>query len=350
MNSTLLMDYMNSLISEQTAIKLNQLVLINSGKRTPSNLFTAEKNRLQALFNANYKLSKANWATILSNLTEKNFIHDTDGLYEGTKLGSHRKNDFFQENSIFSDIVSLEFSQTRKDLWTWFVFVSQVLSEHAFDNKRYIPYSSSREMQYKLKVWLKNQNMPVKQLREAWAEEFTAFMASLPEKYRYLLIDQMVGFQKDGLTERQLSEKYELSTIELSIVMDQLMHLMISKNIHSNTLLASLISEVHSMNNYGLSQSATITLKLLDESWTIKDISKKRHIKPNTVKEHILEIVLIKNQLSCSRFIPKESYHNLNRLFLENSRLTYKETMEKLDGVEFFWYRLVEIERMRNDT
>lgn len=348
MDNTLLLDYVNCLISEQTSVKLNQLILISSGKRTPSNLFTAEKNHLQALFDASYNISKKEWETILLKLIEMNYVREIDGIYEGTNSGEQRRRQFFQENSIFNDISSLEFSHTRKDLWTWFVFVSQILSENAFNNNRYIPYSSSREEQYRVKNWLKNQKKPVRQLRGTWAEEFTEYMHELPEKYRYLLIDQLVGFNKDGLTNRQLSEKYELSSAELSIVMNQLMHLMISTQFNSTSAIDSLIQEVHHWNNNGLSQSAAVTLKLLNKSWTIQEIAKKRRIKLNTVKEHILEVVLVTSKLPPSSFIPENYYHDLNALFSENSTLTFKEAMESLGECEFFWYRLVEIERMRS--
>lgn len=348
MDKTLLMDYINYLISEQTSVKMNQLILISAGKRTPSNLFLAEKNRLQALFNAEYDVHLDEWESILHKLVEKKYLQETEGLYTGTTQGEYRREKFLEENTIFTEVSSLEFSQTRKVFWGWFVFVSQVLSEIAFENSRYIPYSSNKEEQLRVKYWLKNQGKSVRELRKLWAEEFTAYMHDLPEVYRYLLIDQLVGFNKEGLTNRQLSEKYDLSAVELSIVMNHLMHLMISTHYNSDSLIGSLIKEVHQANNNGLSQSAAVTLGLINKKWTIKAISAKRKIKLNTVKEHVLEIVLVTQKLQSSFFIPEDVYRDLNGLFELNPSLSYKEARLALQECEFFWYRLIEIERMRS--
>lgn len=352
MNQPLLMDYVNYLISERTAVKVNQLMLISAGKRTPSNLFMAEKNHLQNLFNVGCPLSTVEWEDVLHRLIQQNYVTKKEGIYTGTSLGEIRKKEFTEETIIFKDISSLEFAQTRRVFWNWFVFVSQVLSEIAYENKQYIPYTSNKEEQLIVKRWLKNQQTSIKELRQLWADTFTAYLQDLPDKYRSLLIDQLVGYNKEGLTNRQLSEKYNLSTVELSLVMNHLMQLMIDRLYQTESPIGSLMREVHQLNNFGLSQSAAVTLKLIKESWTIKAISNKRRIKPNTVKEHILEIALVKGDMPASLFVPVDAYRDLNALFELNPSLTFKEAMETLKECEFFWYRLVEIERMRamNDS
>lgn len=347
MVDSLLLDYVNSLITDQTAIKVNQLKLINEGKKTPSNLFIAEKNHLQSLFNAQYDLSTKQWEEVMQQLLYYNFVQIREELYTGTVTGKKRKKDFLRENTIFSAEHTLEFSQTRNQLWSWIVFVSQILSEFAYDSKKYIPYSSNRENQIRVKNWLRKQNKPMSEIKQLWSEELIKFINDLPDTYRYLLIDQLVGFNKDGLTDRQLSEKYKLSKIELDIVMNHLMQLLIRNQFCSDSVINSLVQEVHLLNKKGLSHSATETLKLINQSWSIEAISRKRRIKLNTVKEHILEAVLVIQALPVSLFIPESYYHKLNQLFIEKPDLTYKEALSELTDCEFFWYRLVEIERMR---
>lgn len=347
MVDSLLLDYVNSLITDQTAIKVNQFKLINEGKKTPSNLFIAEKNHLQSLFNAQYDLSTKQWEEVMQQLLYYNFVQIREELYTGTVTGKKRKKDFLRENTIFSAEHTLEFSQTRNQLWSWIVFVSQILSEFAYDSKKYIPYSSNRENQIRVKNWLRKQNKPMSEIKQLWSEELIKFINDLPDTYRYLLIDQLVGFNKDGLTDRQLSEKYKLSKIELDIVMNHLMQLLIRNQFCSDSVINSLVQEVHLLNNKGLSHSATETLKLINQSWSIEAISRKRRIKLNTVKEHILEAVLVIQALPVSLFIPESYYHKLNQLFIEKPDLTYKEALSELTDCEFFWYRLVEIERMR---
>lgn len=347
MDDSVLLNYINSLMTEKTAVKVNQLKLINEGKRTPSNLFIAEKNHLQSLFNAQYDLSTKQWEEALHRLYNEKYIQVNEGVYTGTAAGEKRKKEFLRDNAIFSDTDSLEFAQTRKEIWTWFVFVSQVLSEYAFDNKNYIPYSSNRENQRRIKNWLKKQKKPLDELRQLWSEDLIEYMKDLPDNYRYLLIDQLVGYNKEGLTDRQLSEKYKLSKVELDIVMNQLMQVLITRQFGSESVINSLIQEVHLLNNKGLSHSASVTLKLINQSWSLEAISRERRIKMNTVKEHILEAVLVMKTLQVSLFVPNSYYYKLNKLFDERPDLTYREAMEKLAGCEFFWYRLVEIERMR---
>ena len=48
-------------------------------------------------------------------------------------------------------------------------------------------------------------------------------------------------------------------------------------------------------------------------------------------------------------FVPETLYQDLNRAFEKNEDYSYKEAKNDFENLEFIYYRLVELERMRTN-
>ncbi|PRY78422.1 helix-turn-helix domain-containing protein [Alkalibacterium olivapovliticus] len=346
MTNDFFLDYIIFLFTQQTRVTPKQLALIASGKRTPSNLFTAEKNELQGLFNSPIPYTESEWRQYLKRLSETgNLIEDGD-FFLISASGLKKKKEVKHRYPFLNDIPSLAHSQTRKEFWSWFIFVSQIISELSYTNSRYIPSISDYFRQRAIKKWLADQVADRHNLVGKWAEELTVFLTALPERYRHFLLDQLTGHGSEGLTERQLCQKYEMDPIEIGISLNHLMQELYEKR-DAFPLFDSLWIEVHLFCHEGLSESAWKSIQLLNRDYTIDQVASMRKLKENTIKEHILENVLVNPCNPIQQYIPESIYIYLKESFKENENLTYQDVKIQSQTVEFFWFRLVEIERLR---
>lgn len=346
MRSDFILEYITFLFTEQTRVTSKQLELIASGKRTPSNLFTAEKNELHELFNSSLNFNESDWEACLDTLVKNEILINESGIHSISPIGLEKKKEFHKQYPFITKVKTLTHLQTRKEFWSWFVFVSQILSEFSYKNNRYIPYTSDYSKQIAIKKWLSRQLSDAKKLSHNWASDISVFLTCIPDHYRYFLLDQFTGHDYDGLTRRQLSEKYEIEDSAIDIIVSHLMH-QLYINREKMPLLHSLWDEAHVYYHNGLSESAWKSMKLLEKNYSIDQVSRIRKLKENTIKEHILERVLVNPEENGSDYVPDMIQNKLDELFEEYPDLTYKEARMHIESLEFFWFRLMEIERIR---
>lgn len=346
MTTIFLVEYINYLFTPRTDVTSKQLMLIASGKRTPSNLFTAERNDLQGLFNSPINLSNAEWSQCLTKLEEHGLILNINGTYRNTSLGADTKNQFNTDYPFIKKIRSMQYAQTRMEFWNWFVFVNQIVSEYSYKNSRYIPYISDQRKQLIVKKWLSQQLASTQMLPLKWAEELSIYLEEVPDVYRHLILDHFTGHDNEGMTRRQLSQKYECTTLEIDLIILHLMELL-NEKASDLPLLGSLWREVHAFCHFGLSESGWRSMKLLDKRHTVEQVARMRHLKENTIKEHILESVLIDPEKNGQEYVPHLIYDTLNTLFEADPSCTFKKAQEQIESLDFFWFRLVQIERIR---
>lgn len=340
------LNYINYLFSEKTSVTLRQMELIAEGKRTPSTLFTAEKNQLQALFLSSLSLSKSEWVDRMKKLSDLGWLTQEEGRYQITPSGQQSKEAFILNYPLLNCTLEMSDALTRKAFWHWFIFVTQILSEFSYGNKGYIPYISDRLTQNRIKKWLAEQGFPQKPLAFMWADEIKAFLETLPDELGTFIVNQMIGHNYEGMTKRQTAEKHGMTSLEVLLTTEILMD-RLSLFFEESDLLKSLWDTVHKSCHYGLSDSAYRSMTFLMNGSSIHRTAAIRKLKENTVKEHVLEAVLISKYTGYKSLIPKEVYDQLRKLFLSEPSLSYAQAQQEIQQLEFFWYRLVEIERIR---
>lgn len=340
------LNYINYLFSQETAVSIRQLELIAEGKRTPSTLFTAEKNQLQSLFLSPLSLSTAQWTDRMYKLSALGWLSEKEGRYQATTNGQQAKQAFISEYTMLDCRLDMSSALTRKEFWHSFIFVSQILSEFSYGNKEYMPYISNRISQNRIKKWLAEQGFPQRSLSVKWSEEIKVFLETLPDVYPSFMVDQMIGHNYEGMTKRQTAQKYDMTPLEVLITTEILMA-RLYQSLDESVLLKSLWESVHKSCHYGLSASAYRSLTLLMNGSTIHKTAALRKVKENTIKEHVLEAVLMSRYEGYESLIPGRVRDRLKELFKNNPSLTYAQAQQEIQQLEFFWYRLIEIERIR---
>ncbi len=341
--------YILSLFSDRTSVTLKQLHLISSGKRTPSVLYTVEKNKLYVLFSLFPELSLYDWEKIIHYLISEQLLITEENRLLLTKKGTEEKNDFLKQYRFANDLDQLRFSTTKQIFWRRFIFITQIFSEYSFQNKQYIPYLSSLEDQNSVKHWLSSHGKPMELLAVLWYKEVRSTLEAFPSEYSDFIAGHFVGHALSGSTSRQLRDSFDMSTHHYNILIDQLSFRIGHREQRAYPLLTSLWRHAHNDCDEGLTHSARVSKKMLETGAHLNEVASKRKLKPNTIKEHILECVLVDNWPYFKRYIDETHYLEVHKLFDADPALTFTDVKKRVEELDFFSFRLIEIERVRQN-
>lgn len=341
--------FLLSLFNQETPSKASQLIHVLHGRRTPSMLFKVEQEKLYPAFGLFKSLTKDQLNQYLKTLTVKTLIDGSDK--EGYKLSPNGKkalDHFFTEKTYPSKVESLETATFRIPFFYQFQLVAQIFSEVTYRNKYYSPAIKDPTHQVAVKEWLASLQEPMSDLSAQWAKELVSLLETLSEVDALVLVGKLTGHDLVGQTNRQLADELSLDSIELYILLDQAIEQLIRAIENSQCeLFKSFLKQIKKDHYYGLSKSTYFTALYIQKEQTIEEIAFKRKLKLNTIREHILEIALVQRTFNFKPFIPDDIYFKLNQTFEKNPELTYPQAKNENESLQFMWYRLVEIERIR---
>lgn len=344
--------FLLSLFNQKTPSKASQLIHVLQGRRTPSMLFKVEQEKLYSAFGLFKSLTKDQLNQYLKTLTVKKLINGSDK--EGYRLSLNGKtalNQFFTEKTYPSKVESLETATLRTPFFYQFQLVAQIFSEVTYHNKYYSPAIKDPTQQVAVKEWFASLQEPMNDLSEQWAKELVILLETLSEMDAVILVGKLTGHDLIGQTNRQLADKLSLDSIELYILLDQAIEQLIHAIENSDCVLfKSFLKQIRKTHYYGLSKSTYFTALCIQNDQTIEEIAFKRNLKLNTIREHILEIALVQKSFDFKPFIPDDIYSTLHQFFEKNPELSYQQAKRENENLQFMWYRLVEIERIRYDS
>lgn len=339
--------YILSLFDDNTDVTVRQLNLIASGKRTPSVLYNVEKNNLYVLFALFPDISLKEWQHVIQYLISDGLLELHDDYVKITPEGSIQKDKFLKKHTFINNLDQLHYSATKKLYWRRFIFITQILSEFSYQNKRYIPYLTSVDDQMSTKKWLSTLNEPLSELALSWMRELTALLQLFTIEHANFIAGHFIGHGLSGKTSRQLQSVYDLSSEHYVVLIDQLSYQMAQLDKDIFPLMTSLWDHTHSDCDEGLSRSAWLSKMLLEKGYSLEEVARRRKLKSNTIKEHILECVLITDWSYYKRYISSKHYKSLHSLFTSKPSTDFSEAKERISDLDFFTFRLVEIERVR---
>lgn len=344
--------YILSLFNRDSSLNSAQLIHIFHGRRTPSMLFKVEKEKLYSAFGLFKTLKKSTLDQQLKKLVEMKWIESSENKgYKLSKKGSEVLKEYFLNRDYPDKIVSLENATIRKSFFYQFQLVSQIFSEATYKNKQYSPTIKDPVQQVAVKEWLTSLDKPLLNLAKDWSSELEIILEKLTEEEAMMLVWKLTGHELVGNTNRQLAEILSLDTVELYILLDQIVEQLIYLIDKSEcTLLKSFLHQINENHYYGLSKSTYVTAVYIKNRIKLVDIALKRNLKLSTIHEHILEVTLVKQTFNFKPFIPDEIYQQLHQAFKKDPYFNFQKAKQENKNLQFLWYRLVEIERIRNES
>lgn len=340
--------YLTSLFKEKEPLKLAQLIHVFQGRRTPSMLYIVEKHHLFSAFEHLPQLTRDQLKHCLDRLVERKWVRIEGEEYYLTSNGREHITNYFVSHSYPSAITSLQYAKARQPFWERFQLVSQVFSEKRYKNTDYSPVVKHPSHQDGVKIWLHEQGQELIEVTDQWIEEVTKVFEQLGDPCATFLALQLAGHGQTGQTRRQVAEAYNYTLYESSYYLENALEQMLQFIQKGDfPLLGSLLKDIQKETHRGLTASTYQTALYLTKGFSLQEIARERQLKVSTIHEHLLEIAFIQPHFSYEKYVPKKMYKELQEIFAQELWRPYREVKEMISDLPFLFYRLVQLERMR---
>lgn len=350
MENDYLMYYILSYFSKDKVTTIPQILHVFQGKRTPSMLYLAEISNWHHGFSQLKNITKEQLVEISGKLSRKEFIIEKEKGYLLTESGFNTCRSYFKSHYYPHKVNSFSNINARLALWNRLQLYTQVFSEFTYQNSQYVPIIKNPSDQENVRQLFSAFQSEKVDISNRWIKENEYVFDQLEDTSAIILANSLTGHQLIGKTRKQIAQNLEISLSEFHFLfLDSLEELIkvIEEEASRVPLLLEILKQVYQETDLGLSQSTYETYVLLKSGRTIDQIAKKRFLKANTIKEHILEIAFVFKEFPYEAFIPEEIHIVLNNEFDCDPSITYKEVHSRYEDIEFIHFRLTELERMR---
>ena len=341
--------YLLSFFNLQEPTSSSQLLHVFQGKRTPSMFYLTEKNGWHHAFSQFKRITIEEIEKTVHQIFQKEWLSPTEKGFVLTEIGVNELESYFNQR-YFPKINRFTNLNIRSAFWERYQLFAQIFSEMAYKNQRYSPVIKHPQHQENVRLLFQQYPDQRKELVKKWIEEQNFLFTHLEESHSNTVIAQLSGHQIIGETKSQLQELLEMDQFEYALyhqdIIEEILNL-IEENSEVLVLLHAIVYQLHRETNYGLSSSTYISYELLKQGFDIENIASRRQLKENTIREHILEMAFVLCDFPNAKYVPQPIYEQLHKGFETIDNYTYRDAMGAVDGLEFMYYRLVEIERIR---
>lgn len=342
--------YILSLFNQDKKVSTSQLFNVIQGKRTPSMFYLTEINQWHHIFETDKYLVKEDLNRVIHLLVKRHYLKAVEDGYLLTTAGQEAFVTYFSEHYYPQRINSFANINVRVPFWDRIQLYSQVFSEISYQNAQYTPVIKHPHHQENVRLFFQAFSKNKEKLLESWVAEQRFIYSELQSKDAAVIIKQLSSHDYVGKTKSQLANDLNMTPEAFDYYFDDVLEVyigIVENNKKSLALTYSILNQMHRETLYGLSMSTFQTYQLLKEGHSIIQIAHQRHLKENTVREHILEIAFVLSDFPYSKFIPTHIYKLINQKFETEGELLYRDLVKEYEEIEFMHFRLVELERMR---
>ncbi len=225
----------------------------------------------------------------------------------------------------------------------------QVASEAAHRENRYYPVTTDPGVQAIVKAWFRRFHSPT--LGRTIFDGLQAFLMSLPDELAQIFVQSLTGYQFPGQTDAQLATTFKRSPVEMLVIRKDLMcRWVIWLSQHQTDPLWALLAPL--VKASPVSSSAQRTFQDFLQVDDLEMISKRRHLKLSTVREHLLEVAILTPDFPFERLLTKTVSQQLTTIFADQPELTtwqFAQVQTVMPQLDFFYFRLFQIMRCQHE-
>lgn len=232
-----------------------------------------------------------------------------------------------------------------RDFQQAFWLANQVVSESAYQNKRYYPLQVDLQTKNLVKRWY--QKMYKRDIISEWVTSITEFLQQLPPITANQLAATWVGHQIPGFNLEQLGLPTSWTEIDFYLweldLFAYWQQYLSQKQDDKQAL--GILWELTQRQSF-LSPSIRTTVQQISQGTSMTIISQQRHLKIGTVREHLLTaaIRLPKQDFPYDLFLTTDVVTYLQSHLVGNiDEWQFADVRTSNDPLEFFLFRLYEI-------
>ncbi|GAB4073553.1 helix-turn-helix domain-containing protein [Barrientosiimonas marina] len=227
--------------------------------------------------------------------------------------------------------------------WERLLLIIQTMTNSRMNYFHFIPIIDKRDVT----DWVKKQYKQWKAqesifLQKLYGELFH-MLQFLSKRDAGIFVDSLTGYGHYGLSRFQLADRYQLEQIDVPLVRTGILHYLmtlIEQNPRAYPLLGQLFFDLPQTTT--LTNSASKTKALLDKQYTTQQIASVRHLKLNTIYDHMVEIALYDDTFPLDDYVSPEEHAEIRTAIEGSASFKLKAIKEQVrETISYFQIRLV---------
>lgn len=312
-----------------------------AGKRTVTNLFWGRLYGLLPYLGADRHLRREAYDAWLAQTTQAGLLTTGDGYAQLTPAGERAKEDYLAAHY-----------QPRFGEWTWLVnpfrlasrvlLAVQVTSEFAHHSRHYAPLNTDFATQRAVRNWFVRQGPGLAgDLREELTVALTQ-LAQADERLANLFAYRLIGHQTVGWTDQTAASNLGVPADDLFWLERDAWLFLAHALTTSPGPLAELARPL--LATSPVTRSVQQTVAMSRAGLSPAEISRRRHLKVSTVREHLLQaLILTPGALSVDQLLPAPVEQRL-REQVSGDPLSWRfEASGPNAAEEYYYFRLFQI-------
>lgn len=332
----------------QKPANTGQIYNVTIGRSTPTILYLTEVNGWKVYYGTLPGLKRNQVEACQKIFLKQGWLKPTphEDKFIVSKQGQTQLDQYFADHSSLRDQGTFLTFPFYHYFWQMVQFMTQVVSEKSYANKHYLPLKSDLKSQ----IFVKSVKSSVQDFEASWMKEQGLLLSQVQDQAARILANTLTGHDLFGLTLDQLARFLSWEKGEIYWVFHQACAYYLSlldQEGQSFPLHRKLLNYTNQVQTYGLTQSAYQTFRLMVKRKSLDQIAQIKGVKLGTIKEHYLEIAFKLPQVELTYLVPDQIRRELLDFFAQNPTPRYAQAKDQLGELEFYHYRLIELELIR---
>jgi uncharacterized protein YpbB len=316
---------------------------ILKGKKTSQTLQDCRLFQLTNLFGVYKQLERAAVMDVVNDLVEKNYIRACgENRFVLTPQGETSLKRKLTEYPIPVHLNGFAYRDNAGVFWTRLALLTQCLSNLKANIHEFFPVIKDARTQLWVKNKLRSSQIHSSELATTFYFEMETMLHQFSNLEASVFVLRLSGTKRVGLTIDQVADELKIDRIYARLLFISILHGMMKKSIENKSKYPTIFSMIDVVDStILLTETTKKTYKLLQRGLDIKEISKIRFLKENTVEDHIVEVASNCHDYPIERFVSLEQQQAIMAVVSELNTRRLKEIKDKLHHtISYFQIRL----------
>ncbi|MGM9927694.1 MAG: helix-turn-helix domain-containing protein [Bacillus sp. (in: firmicutes)] len=271
-------------------------------------------------------------------------IRDADkGTYTLTNKGQLTVQQYLLEKPLPIHLSGFQYHMIAGPFWRRFSLLFQVLSNAINGNQKYYTIQRNVTTQQWVKQFL-SRSGNVRILSTHLFDELSAILEQLPDRQADIFVSKLSGYERIGLSNKQLAEAFETDEYEIYFSFLDTLHFVLTtarEQRDANKLLAYIGNDLFEQCHSPVTQSSLATLEYYTNGLDLEEIARVRNLKRSTIEDHFVEIAIHHPDFDISPFLNDELFAKIINIVSQVNTKQLKFIKESLqEEVSYFQIRL----------
>lgn len=298
--------------------------------------------KLRNYYGIYHSLTKATFDEKVCDIIDESLMmRDADGNHLLTEKGVKLIRDTKARQDYFFN--GFAYKRMGNDFFERLLLLMQVWTNSHYRHFKFIPVvdNAACEMWVKEKYQLTKEN-PAYYLKLLY-NELQRILKLLSEQQATVFVEQLSGYQYIGKTTEQIASNIGRSKEDVQLLTTSTLHFILEQ-LAEDKRNYPVLSSIGKGLDYRrtLTDSARLTARYLDEGNELAVIAARRHLKVNTIYDHLIEIALYDPLFDLSVYVSEEQINAIVQAVKEVNTYKLKAIKERIDvEIEYYQIRLV---------